>query len=190
MFAALACNTSKEEIQSKIIIPSITIDASEVTIEKRGAQLLIDDKPFSGFLTAFNMAEKTTSRTGYFNGLKEGKAEAYYETGALKESRFYLHNRKHGKHKGWWQNGTLKFDISFENGLTQGESLEWYEDGTPYKAFHYLNGQETGSQKMWELDGGIRANYVVKNGHRYGLIGLKNCKSVENEEGKLTAVAY
>ena len=43
---------------------------------------------------------------------------------------------------------------------------------------------------MWELDGGIRANYVVKNGHRYGLIGLKNCKSVENEEGSLTGLAY
>ena len=190
MLGALACNTSKEESHAKIIIPDITLDASEVIIEKKVAQIFIEGKAYSGFLTAFNVAEKITSRTGYYNGLKVGKAEAYYETGVLKESRYYLNNRKHGNHKGWWQNGALKFDITFKNGLTEGESLEWYEDGTPYKAFHYLNGQEIGSQKMWELDGRIRANYVVKNGHRYGLIGLKNCKSVENEEGTLTAVTY
>ena len=185
-----ACNTSKELSHALVVIPDITIDVSEVFIEKKGAQLFIDGKAYSGFLTEFNMAEKVSSRTGYFNGLKEGKAESYYETGVLKEERFYLNNRKHGNHQGWWPNGSMKFDISFENGLTEGESLEWYENGTPYKAFHYLNGQEVGSQKMWQLDGGIRANYVVKNGHRYGLIGLKNCKSVENEEGSLTALAY
>lgn len=190
LLVTLACGTSKEVADAKIIIPDITLDVSEVIIEKKGAQIFIEGKAYSGFLTAFNRAEKTTSSTGYFNGLKEGKAEAYYETGVLKEARFYLNNRKHGNHKGWWQNGALKFDISFINGLTEGESLEWYEDGTPYKAFNYLNGQEIGSQKMWEVDGRIRANYVVKNGHRYGLIGLKNCKSVKNEEGTLTAVAY
>ena len=184
------CDPAEKEPHALIVVPNKTIQASAVNIEKKGALLLVDGQPYSGYLVQYDPAEKVSSTTGYFEGLKEGNSEAFYGNGVLKERRSYLNNRKHGNHQGWWPNGSKKYDISFENGLTEGASLEWYEDGTQYKAFHYLNGQEIGSQKMWELDGGIRANYVVKNGHRYGLIGLKNCKSVENEEGSLTALAY
>jgi antitoxin component YwqK of YwqJK toxin-antitoxin module len=185
-----ACGPSDKESQALIVVPNKSVNAAEVLLEKKGPQLFVDGLPYSGYLIEYDKAEKVSSTTGYFAGLKEGRSEAFYESGVKKEQRFYINNRKDGNHQGWWANGSLKYDISFENGLTEGESLEWYEDGTPYKAFHYLNGQEIGAQKMWERDGGIRANYVVKNGHRYGLIGLKNCKSVENEEGSLTALAY
>ena len=184
------CNTSPGVSHVQVVVPNKTTLASEVKVEKIGSQLFVDGIAYSGYLSRYAVAEQVTSLTGYFNGLKEGKAESFYENGALKERRYYLNNRKDGRHQGWWENGQLKFDISFERGLTEGESLEWYQNGTPYKTFHYKAGHEMGSQKMWEADGGIRANYVVKNGHRYGLIGLKNCKSIENEEGALTALVY
>ena len=185
-----ACSTSEEVSHAQISIPDVTIEASESSIEINGALLLLNKKPFSGYLLEFNKSEGYKSITGYFNGKKEGKAEQLYTNGNLKEQRFYINNKKHGRHQGWWLNGNLKYDINFDHGLTQGESKEWYADGSPFKVFHYEQGHELGSQKLWELNGSIRANYVVKNGHRYGLIGLKNCKSVEKEDGSLAAIAY
>ena len=56
---------------------------------------------------------------------------------------------------------------------------EWYRNGQKAKEFHFTNGKEEGSQKMWESNGKLRANFITKNGERYGLIGLKKCYSVD-----------
>ena len=61
--------------------------------------------------------------------------------------------------------------------LVNGELKEWMETGQPYRFFHYIKGYEEGSQKMWWSNGSIRANYVIKNGKRYGLLGLKICSN-------------
>lgn len=66
------------------------------------------------------------------------------------------------------------------DGELQGIANEWYRNGQPYKAFHYKMGYENGSQKMWWENGIIRANYVVKQGRRYGLIGLKLCMTPQD----------
>ena len=185
-----ACGSSREDPLVQLSIPDIHINESSEKVYQRGALLFVDGRPFSGYLTGVNQSERFKSVTGYYQGKKEGRAYQEYDNGQLKEERFYLNNKKHGQHRGWWKDGVPKFIIHFSNGLTHGKSLEWFADGTPFKVFHYDNGQELGSQKMWSPDGSIRANYVVKNGHRYGLIGLKNCKSVENENGSLTARLY
>jgi antitoxin component YwqK of YwqJK toxin-antitoxin module len=55
--------------------------------------------------------------------------------------------------------------------------LDWFPDGTLYKQFRYEHGHESGAQRMWYVDGSVRANYVVRDGRRYGLIGAKGCVS-------------
>lgn len=57
---------------------------------------------------------------------------------------------------------------------------EWSFDGKLSHLGNFENGQEEGSQKMWYDTGKIRANYVIKNGKRYGLLGTKNCKNVSD----------
>ena len=83
--------------------------------------------------------------------------------------------KKIGKHIGYWEKGNLKFEYHFINGEHDGLLNEWYQSGQRYKEFHYKKGYEEGSEKKWWENGTIRANYVVKNGRRYGLIGLKLC---------------
>ena len=83
--------------------------------------------------------------------------------------------KKIGKHIGYWENGQPQFEFYFEDGEHHGVAKEWYQNGQTYRTFHYEHGYEQGSQKMWWENGIIRANYVVKNGRRYGLIGLKLC---------------
>ena len=100
----------------------------------------------------------------------------YWQGGGLKSIRqLDAEGRKVGAHFGWWPNGTLKFQYAFEAGLHAGESNEWLSDGTLFRAFNYVAGKESGLQRMWFEDGTLRANYVVKNGRRFGLIGSKPC---------------
>ena len=87
----------------------------------------------------------------------------------------YHAGKKIGKHLGFWENGQPQFEFYFEDGEHHGIAKEWYQNGQPYRTFHYEHGYEQGSQKMWWENGIIRANYVIKNGRRYGLIGLKLC---------------
>lgn len=179
----------KDEPQA-IAIPNNLIDASNPDISKKRGLVYLKDSLYSGYVTSHYANDSLQSKAGFINGKLEGKSVQFYEDGQLRESRFYAENRKVGLHLGYWPNGNKKFEYHFENGLHVGELNEWYVTGQPYRSFNYEKGQENGSQKMWELDGTIRANYVVKDGHRYGLIGLKNCKSVTDEEGKFTAIAY
>ena len=39
----------------------------------------------------------------------------------------------------------------------------------------YVDGKEAGAQRMWNEDGTLRANYVIKEGRRFGLLGSKPC---------------
>lgn len=189
LIVSTACGVSENE-SSQAVIPNISVEASTDGLSKNKALVYFKDSLFSGFLTNHFADGSIQSKSGYLYGKLQGESVQYYENGQLKEKRFYDNNKKVGHHKGLWPNGNKKFEYYFEAGLHEGELKEWYETGEPFRFFHYKNGKEEGSQKMWQSDGIIRANYVVKEGHRYGLIGLKNCKSVTDEEGLFTAVTY
>ena len=82
-------------------------------------------------------------------------------------------------HLGWWEDGTPKFEYHFNTkGAYEGKRKEWYKNGQLVRDFNYVSGKEVGSQRMWAKNGKIRANYEVKNGERFGLIGLKKCYTV------------
>lgn len=185
-----ACEAPEKESSQALIIPDTVINTSDQRLSKKGPLLLLSDVPYSGFTTGYFDNGQLKSQTGYFQGLREGETVQYYVDGSSKEKRYYVHNKKHGSHLGWWENGAPKFSYQFEHGFLEGESKEWHQSGQPYRFFTYKKGKEDGAQKMWEDDGQIRANYVVKDNHRYGLIGLKNCKSVSDEKGVFTAKAY
>ena len=68
----------------------------------------------------------------------------------------------------------------FKNGEHNGEMTQWHKNGKVYKKFNYKSGFEEGNQKIWNDKGNLKANYDVIQGRRYGLKGIKNCKSVNN----------
>ena len=171
-------------------VPLIELDKDAYALERIGASLIYEGEPFSGYLVRYYANGQLMERTAYLNGLREGQALKFYPDGRLKEERWYRKNQKHGHHRGFWPDGKPQFDMFFEHGLTEGELKEWYANGQLFMVFHYEQGKEKGSQKMWKEGGGIRANYVVKNGRRFGLIGLKNCKSVSDETGIYARMAY
>jgi antitoxin component YwqK of YwqJK toxin-antitoxin module len=45
---------------------------------------------------------------------------------------------------------------------------------------NYKKGHEDGQQQWWYDNGKIKANYIIKNGRRYGLRGTKKCINVSD----------
>ncbi|MBO3700653.1 toxin-antitoxin system YwqK family antitoxin [Roseivirga sp. E12] len=191
LIAIMACDSSPLNDDAIVImVPNQEVSLKHPDLTKKAAVVYFDDRLYSGYLTSYHEDGSIQSKTGYLNGKLEGESIQYYANKQLREQRFYSENRKTGKHIGFWPSGQQKFEYYFERDLHIGELKEWYASGQPYRFFNYQKGKEDGSQKMWMEDGKIRANYVVKDGHRYGLIGLKNCKSVTDEEGIYTAIVY
>jgi len=115
----------------------------------------------------------------YKNGLRHGEQLKWYANAEKHSIRYYRIGKKTGTHVGWWKNGKKKFEFEFNKiGEHDGIAYEWFENGSPFKFFHYKNGKEQGSQKMYKPNGNIRANYVVIDNDRFGLIGLKKCDAV------------
>lgn len=122
----------------------------------------------------------------YDNGRKDGQEEWWYGNGQLSQKRYYSEGVKVGKHKGWWEDGGPKFVYRFnKEGAYHGKRKEWSRNGQMVRDFNYVDGKEVGKQRMWTDAGKIRANYVVKDGERFGLIGLKKCYTVTIDENEL-----
>ena len=72
----------------------------------------------------------------------------------------------------------LLMQYQFESDEYQGTCKEWNEKGLLVKQMNYHQGHELGSQKWWYDNGKIKANYIIQNGRRFGLLGTKNCINV------------
>ena len=166
-------------------------DALEVA--KTNAMLELDNgvlyyqkEPFNGLLVSNFDNGAYKMKLQYRNGRKDGYEKQWYANGQLAQDRTYSKGVKIGRHLGWWEDGTPNFDYSFNaRGAHDGSLREWYRNGQLVRDFNYLNGKEIGRQRMWASTGKIKANYEVKNGERFGLIGLKKCHSVKVDSNVL-----
>lgn len=151
------------------------IDSLTPGLERVAGELVLDGVLFTGRLVESYADGGMREASEYLDGRRHGRSQAWFENGAVWYERSYRDGRKHGEHKGWYADGTVHFEYRFEDGLSQGNHREWYPDGLPYREFNYIDGQESGAQRMWHADGTLRANYVIKDGRRFGLIGSKGC---------------
>lgn len=96
------------------------------------------------------------------------------------EYREFRNEMKNGRQVAYWDNGKKRFEFVAINDAYEGELKEWDYNGKLFHLAHYINGQEEGVQKLWYENGKIRANYIVLNGRRFGLLGTKNCRNVSD----------
>ena len=176
-----SCDISKEsglptqELRLAKTLPGVYKNATDPLFNIQKDTVYYDGKYYTGYQYATFTNADTAALHGYFNGVQEGIQRKWHSKGLPSEERFYINGKKEGIQKGWWINGKPKFYFSAYNNEYNGEFKEWYETGLLAKQFHYVNGQEEGSQRLWWDNQTVRANYVIKNGKKYGLIGLKIC---------------
>lgn len=189
-FAFCSCNMQKEkgapaaELRLAKTLPGICNIATDTLFHTQQDTVFYDGKYYTGYQYATNEKRDTTLLYGYFNGVQEGIQKKWFAKGLPAEERLYINGKKEGIQKGWWANGKPKFYYTAYNNEYNGEFKEWYETGLLAKQFHYVNGQEEGSQRLWWDNQTVRANYVIKNGKKYGLIGLKICVNPYDSIGK------
>ncbi len=172
-----ACSSKKEEKATNSLrpIPSKWVDATDNKLTQHQDTLFYNLQKFSGYLFQLYPSADTALVISFIDGVQEGITRKWYDNGQLAESRLYVQGKKEGVHQAWWQDGKPKFIFEVSDDAYTGELKEWYSTGQLAKEFHYKNGQEEGAQKMWWADGRLRANYMVRNGKKYGSIGVKLC---------------
>ncbi|RNL55510.1 toxin-antitoxin system YwqK family antitoxin [Pedobacter jejuensis] len=153
---------------------------SSLNIFIKNDTVYLNNLKYSGFLYELHANKDTVLLESYTDGLKNGIEIKWYSNKKLMEIRGYNDGKKNGKQTAFWQNGKKKFEFFAKDDAYQGELKEWNMDGKLIHLANYKNGQEEGAQKLWYDNGKIRANYVIINGKRYGLLGTKNCRNVSD----------
>lgn len=158
-------------------IPSIYIHENDPSLYWNQDTLLFHQKFFSGKLFSVYENGDTALIACFWNGLQEAEVKKWYPNQQISEYRSYLAGKKEGVQKAWWPNGNPKFEFIASEDAYEGVLKEWNEKGFLIKLFHYSKGQELGSQRLWWDDSTVRANYEIRNGKKYGLIGIKLCSN-------------
>ncbi len=140
--------------------------------------LYYQNKPYTGWLYENYDNGTPAKQIPYYEGKIEGTMRTWYENKTPEQVRTYTTGEKQGLHRGWWPNCNPKFEYQFVNDEHNGTAKEWFNNKQLYRSFNYKMGHEEGRQQLWWDDGSIRANYVVKGGRQYGLIGRKLCKNI------------
>lgn len=164
------------------IVPSRWVNEKDVHLSHRAGSLYYNNSLFSGWIYSNFPNGNRYYETPFYNGREEGIMKSYYANHKPEQERLFVNGKKEGIHRGWWPDGKLKFEYYFDNDEHNGTAKEWFSNSTPYRIFTYEAGHEEGRQQMWWDNGTIRANYVVKDGKQYGLIGRKLCKNTMKNE--------
>lgn len=105
----------------------------------------------------------------------------YFPSGKIREIRHLKNGVRQGLQTAYWENSRKRFEYIAVNDAYEGELKEWTENGQLFHLAHYKKGQEEGIQKMWHANGKIRSNFIIIKGRRYGLLGTKNCKNLNEK---------
>lgn len=174
------CSGNKA-IKNGARIPEIYTLKSSAKVSIENGIVFFDKKQYDGFLYELRPnSTDTASVEGFLNGALHGTCKKWYPDGQLAEERVYIQGEKNGKQVSYWENGLKRFEFTAKNDTYEGELKEWNTSGKLIHLANYVNGQEEGIQKMWYDNGKIRANYVILDGKRYGLLGTKNCINVSD----------
>ncbi|BDD00956.1 toxin-antitoxin system YwqK family antitoxin [Persicobacter psychrovividus] len=156
------------------------IRRSALTTTTHDDRAYYQGQPFSGSVYDLSMEADTVFKGEYQEGRPHGLVQKWYESGERQECRYFSDGLKDGPQVAFWKNGNKCFEYTAEREIYQGKLQEWNVDGQLIHLAHYKDGQEEGEQKLWYDNGKIRANYVIINGRRYGLLGTKNCVNVSD----------
>ncbi|MEM6335005.1 MAG: hypothetical protein AAF752_00460 [Bacteroidota bacterium] len=154
---------------------SVVVDGSDEALTERDGRLWRGHERFTGTVR-WTYPDGTPQRTTvYVEGRRHGDDLTWYDDGTPRSVRRYDDGEKTGQHAGWWADGTPQFRFQFEADQHVGDNYRWYANGVMSEHLVYAHGVEAGRQQTWWEDGRVRANYVVKDGRRFGLMGPKGC---------------
>jgi antitoxin component YwqK of YwqJK toxin-antitoxin module len=171
------CNASAPTVPASFKL----LPADEPSLTNDNGVLLHNNVPFTG--TLFSLFVNTTDTAAiknFLNGKEHGEWKQYHKPGLLQSKRYFINGKKTGSFIAWWANGRKQMEYHFVNDEYEGTCREWNETGFLNRIMNYTKGHENGPQQWWYDNGKIKANYIIKDGRRFGLLGTKNCINVSD----------
>lgn len=176
----VSCKEVNKKAKVQEVIPKY-LSASDTSLSMANGIVLSSGQNFTGTIFSLFENEKDTAELrSYAQGKEDGIWKKFYPEGKKAEVRYFTNGEKIGAYLAWWPNGEKQLDYNFVNGEYEGECREWNEEGRLVKIMHYKAGHEEGTQQWWYDNGKIKANYIIKDGRRFGLLGTKNCVNVSD----------
>ncbi len=181
MLIALLCGCTNRQTDKHLQKEMRLYNEASIQLQNENGIYTNDHQPFTGTVFSLSPTKKDTLSIGSFvEGKEDGEWRKYFTNGQLMEKRFYSTGKKVGTYTAWWPNGKQRLLYHFAAGEYEGACQDWAEDGTLISEMSYHEGHEEGPQKQWYENGKIKANYIIKDGRRYGLLGTKNCVNVSD----------
>jgi antitoxin component YwqK of YwqJK toxin-antitoxin module len=181
VFLLVSFGCQQSSVREEVYHSTIRLDKNDSQLRVENGLLLWNNSSFTGTLYSLDQNNADTlSLSSYQSGREHGEWKQFYEGGQLKEKRFFNNGLKAGEYVAWWPNGKKQLHYFFENSEYEGTCREWNNEGTLIKLANYKKGHEEGLQQLWYDNRKVRANYVIKDGRRYGLLGTKNCINVSD----------
>ena len=176
MIAILFVSCFREEAGSELR----WYNEADIQLQNLAGVYKSEGKPFSGIVYSLSDNKDTVAVASFVNGLEDGAWRSYYSNGQLKEKRYFTKGKKTGLLEGWWPNGKQRLLYHFDNGEYEGNCRDWNEKGLLMNNMNYKEGYEVGLQQQFYETGKVKANYMMIDGRRYGLLGTKNCVNVSD----------
>lgn len=169
------------ESQNQKIVLNKMENSNQAGFHNVNGLIYKSQKPYSGYIFSFfPQTTDTMEVSGYYLGKEHGNWRKYSINKTKTESRFFVNGSKEGELKSWWPDGRKKLNYHFQNNEYEGNYKEWNYQGQLTLNLNYHKGYEEGVEQMFYDDGKVRANYIIKNGRRFGLLGTKNCTNVSD----------
>ncbi|MDF4203007.1 toxin-antitoxin system YwqK family antitoxin [Maribacter sp. SA7] len=185
LFISLSgCKHTTEKSQSnkeQLVIENVTKFKDELELNQLEGTWYYKNSPYDGYSLVLHENGQLAEKVGFIDGKRQGVAQRFSTTGALRVEYHYKDNRLEGSYKTWWKNGQLAQEASYVNGKIHGVEKKWYTDGQLAKERQLVNGKEEGLQKAWLQNGTLYVNYEAKNGRIFGLRRANSCYQLEDE---------
>ena len=168
-----ACNSNKKQIA--IFPPSYNVLNFDTALKRNDNGYYYHGKPFSGYMIQQEKAGRVVYKLPIINGLENGLALAWYNTGEKLLEQYYVDGKIEGVFKQWWPNGNYRYLFNYKNGQFNGTQTVFFPDCKIRQRSNYQMGTEEGLQQTWDSTWQLVSNYTLKNNKLYGVISVQSC---------------
>ncbi len=124
-------------------------NAQETVIKNEDGEVL------EGWVKRYN-GDKLKSETFYKNGIREGVARVYYDTGELSDEVIYVGDELNGMAKKYHKNGQVYSLTPYVNDKKDGVQKKYYPNGNIWAETPYKRGEPGIGLKEYKRNGSLR----------------------------------
>ncbi|MDR2848745.1 MAG: hypothetical protein LBV39_06525 [Bacteroidales bacterium] len=107
---------------------------------------------------------KITYQQMYENGMRNGKSQNFYATGAVNEELLWVNDQKIGEWRQFFESGQPKLTATYRNNQLEGDYVVYYPDGKKETTGQYRNGLPDGDWTYYNPNETVATTIVYKNG--------------------------